>query len=165
MDPKVAMVVLVLLEWVAPNPPTKLALKSKFDWVVVLVLPEWVAPNPPTKPVLKPKFNWVVGCKPAELPEFCCPLLTPRGANVTFRFIPPTLRPMAATGILPGNGVIALVFAAGATAAMEATGILPGDKVMALAFTATAVAAAASMFGGGGVVVSNIVASLGESWV
>jgi hypothetical protein len=55
--------VLVLPKWVAPNPPTKLALKPKLNWVVVLVLPEWVALNPPTKLALKPKVNWVVGCK------------------------------------------------------------------------------------------------------
>jgi hypothetical protein len=57
--------VLVLHELVAPNLPTKLALKPKFDWVVVLVLPEWVAANPPTKPALKPEFDWVVGWEPA----------------------------------------------------------------------------------------------------
>jgi hypothetical protein len=34
------MMVLVLLKWVAPNPPTKPALKPKFNWVVVLALPE-----------------------------------------------------------------------------------------------------------------------------
>jgi hypothetical protein len=49
--------VLVLPKWVAPNPPTKQALKPKFNWMVVLVLPEWVALNPPTKLALKPKFN------------------------------------------------------------------------------------------------------------
>jgi hypothetical protein len=53
------MMVLVLPKWVAPNPPTKPALKPKFDWVVVLVLPEWVAPNPTTELALKPEFNKV----------------------------------------------------------------------------------------------------------
>ena len=37
LDPKVPVVVLVLPEWVAPNPPTEPALKPKFDWVVVLL--------------------------------------------------------------------------------------------------------------------------------
>jgi hypothetical protein len=99
------------------------------------------------------------------MPEFCCPPPIPRGANVTFGFILPVLRPMAAMSILPGNVVIPLAFAA-AVAAMAATGIPPGEKVMVLAFTATAAAAEASTFGGGGGVgVSNIVALLGESWV
>ncbi len=161
MDPKVPVVVLVLLEWVAPNPPTKLAMKPKFDWGIVLVLPKWVAPNPPSELALKPKFDWVMGCKLEELPEFCCLLPTLRGANMTFGFIPPTLRPMAATGVPPGNVVIALAFAAAAMVEMAATGISPGDKLMALAFTETVVAAVAALtFGGGGVVVSNIVASL-----
>jgi hypothetical protein len=54
------MMVLVLLKWVAPNPlPTKPALKPEFDWVVVLVLPEWLAPIPTTKLALKPKFDEV----------------------------------------------------------------------------------------------------------
>jgi hypothetical protein len=76
-----------------------------------------------------------------------------------FGFIPPTLRPMAATSILPGNMVIALALAAAAAAvAMAATGILPGDKVMALAFMVTAVAMVTSMFGGGGVGVCDIIA-------
>jgi hypothetical protein len=40
LDPEVPVVVLMLLpKRVAPNPPTKLALKPKFDWVVVLVPP------------------------------------------------------------------------------------------------------------------------------
>jgi hypothetical protein len=59
LDPKVPMMVLVLPEWVAPNPPTKPTLKLEFDWVVVLVLPEWVAPKPITKLALKPKFDEV----------------------------------------------------------------------------------------------------------
>ncbi len=59
LDPKVPMMVLVLPEWVALNPPTKLALKPEFDWVVVLVLPEWLAPIPTTKLALKPKFDEV----------------------------------------------------------------------------------------------------------
>jgi hypothetical protein len=53
------MMVLVLLEWVAPNPPTEPALKPDFDWVVVLVLPKWVAPKPTTKLALKPEFDEV----------------------------------------------------------------------------------------------------------
>jgi hypothetical protein len=53
------MMVLVLPKWVAPNPPTKPALKPEFDWVVVLVLPKWVAPNLMTKLALKPKFDKV----------------------------------------------------------------------------------------------------------
>jgi hypothetical protein len=59
LDPKVPMTVLVLPEWVAPNPPTKPALKPKFNWVVVLVLPEWVTPIPTTKLALKPQFDGV----------------------------------------------------------------------------------------------------------
>jgi hypothetical protein len=51
------MMVLVLPKWVAPNPPTKPALKPEFNWVVVLVLPKWVAPNLMTELALKPKFN------------------------------------------------------------------------------------------------------------
>ncbi len=62
MDPKVPVMVLVLPKWVAPNPPTELALTPKLNWVVVLVLPEWVALNLPTKLALKLKFDWVVGC-------------------------------------------------------------------------------------------------------
>ncbi len=84
---------------------------------------------------------------------------------MTFGFILPRLRPMAAMGVPLGNVVIALVFAVAATAAMVATGVLPGDEVMVLAFTATAVAAVASTFGGGRVGVSDIVVLLGESWV
>jgi hypothetical protein len=61
LDSKVPVVVLVLPKRVAPNLPTKPALKPEFDWVVVLVLPKWVAPNLPTKPALKPEFDWVVG--------------------------------------------------------------------------------------------------------
>jgi hypothetical protein len=61
LDPKVPVVVLVLPKWVAPNLPTKPALKLEFNWVVMLVLTKWVAPNPPTKPALKPEFDWVVG--------------------------------------------------------------------------------------------------------
>ena len=53
------MMVLVLPKWVAPNPPTKPALKPKFNWVVVLVLPKWVAPNLTTELALKPKFDKV----------------------------------------------------------------------------------------------------------
>jgi hypothetical protein len=49
LDPEVPMMVLVLPEWVAPNPPTELALKPEFDWLVVLVLPKLVAINPTTK--------------------------------------------------------------------------------------------------------------------
>ncbi len=97
-----------------PNPPTKPALKPKFNWVVVLVLPKLVAPNPPTKLALKPEFNWVLGYKPSERPELCCPPPTQRGANVTFGFVPPTLRPMAAMGIPPKNVLIVLAFVAAA---------------------------------------------------
>jgi hypothetical protein len=53
------MMVLMLPEWMAPNPPTKPALKPEFDWVVVLVLPKWVAPNPTTEMALKPEFDGV----------------------------------------------------------------------------------------------------------
>jgi hypothetical protein len=109
--------------------------------VVVLVLPEEVAPSPPTEPAFVPKFDWVVGCEPAKLPEFCCPPPAPRGANVTFGFVPPTMTLMLATGVPPG------------------------DVVMALAFMATAAMAAASKFGRGRVGVCDIVVSLGESWV
>ncbi len=84
---------------------------------------------------------------------------------MTFRFILQTLRPMAAMGVPPGNVVIALAFAAVASAAMAAMGVPPGDEVMMLVFMAIAAAAAALTFGGGGVGVSNIVALLGESWV
>jgi hypothetical protein len=48
---------------------------------------------------------------------------------------------------------------------MAATGIPPGDIVIAFAFVAAAAAAAASIFGGGGAGVCDIVALLGESWV
>jgi hypothetical protein len=48
---------------------------------------------------------------------------------------------------------------------MTATGILPGDVVIALAFAAAAAVAAASTFVGGGVEICNIVALLRESWV
>jgi hypothetical protein len=53
------MMVLVLPEWVALNPPTKPALKLEFNWVVVLVLPEWGATNLMTEMALKPEFNKV----------------------------------------------------------------------------------------------------------
>ncbi len=66
---------------------------------------------------------------------------------------------MAVMGILPGDVVIALGFAAAAAMRMAATGVLPGDEVMALGFTATA-AVVALMFGGGGVGVHNIVVCL-----
>jgi hypothetical protein len=117
--------------------------------VVVLVLPKKMAPNPPAKPAFMPKFDWLVGCKPAELPEFCCLLPAPRGANVTFQFVPLTILPVAATGVPPGVLVFALAFVA----------------VAAAAAVAAVAAAAASMFGGGGVGVCNIIALLGESWV
>jgi hypothetical protein len=39
LDPEVPVVVLVLPKQVAPNPPTELALKPKFNQVVVLVPP------------------------------------------------------------------------------------------------------------------------------
>jgi hypothetical protein len=55
------MMVLVLRKCVAPNPPTEPALKPEFDWVVVLVLPEWLAPKPTTKLALalKPELDEV----------------------------------------------------------------------------------------------------------
>ncbi len=82
-----------------------------------------------------------------------------------FGFIPPMLRPMAATGVPLGDVVIALAAAAAAVAATAvaavapaavaavamtatATGVLPGDKGMALAFAATVAAAAATFVGG-----------------
>ncbi len=88
-----------------------------------------------------PEFDWVVGCKPAELPEFCCLLPAPRGANVMFRFVLPTLMLMATMGFMPEY------------------------VVMVLAFRATAAAAVELTFGGGGGGVCNIIALLGESWV
>jgi hypothetical protein len=120
-----------------------------------------VAPNPPTKLALKPEFDWVVGCKLALKPEFCCLPLTPGGANVTSSFAPPMLRPMTVKGIPPGDAAIVLAFVA--AAAMAAIGIPPGDQGIALAFAA--IAAAASMFVGGGDGVCDIVALLEESWV
>jgi hypothetical protein len=51
------MMVLMLPEWVALNPPTEPALKPKFDWVVVLVLPKWVALKPMVELALKPKLD------------------------------------------------------------------------------------------------------------
>jgi hypothetical protein len=91
------------------------------------------------------------GVELAEMPEpffgvcvrgFCAALLPPRLPAMTFGIIAPIdLRPMAATGILPG------------------------DVVIALAFAAVAAAVAASMFVGGGDGVRDIVALLGESWV
>ncbi len=117
--------------------------------MLVLVLPKWVAPNLPTKLALKPGLDWVVGCKPAGTPEFCCLTPTPRGANVPFRFVLPTLRPMTAMGVLPGNTMIVLALAAlAAAAAMAATGIPPGDKRIVLTFKATAVAVATTFEGG-----------------
>jgi hypothetical protein len=59
LDPKVLMMVLVLPEWVAPNPPTKPALKPKFNRVVVPVLPKWVTLDLTTKLALKPEFDKV----------------------------------------------------------------------------------------------------------
>ncbi len=153
----------MLPEWVALNPQTEQVLKPEFDWVAVLVLPEWVVPNPPTKLALKPEFHLVVGCEPAEMPEFCCLPPTPRGANVTFGFVTPTLRPMAAVGVLPRNAMIVLMFAV-AVAAMAAMGVLLGDKRITLAFAATVVVAAVT-FIGGGVGVCDIVGLLGERWV
>jgi hypothetical protein len=124
-------VVLVLPEWVAPDPPTKPALKSKFNWVVLLVPPGGVAPNLPTKLALKPKFNWLVGCKLALKPKFCCLPSTPGGANMTSCFASAMLMPIAAMGVLPGDAVIVLAFAAAAVA-MAAIGIPLGDKWIAL---------------------------------
>ncbi len=52
---------------------------------------------------------------------------------------------------------------------MTATGVLPGDVMIVLAFAAAAAvvagAAVASTFVGGGVRICNIVVLLGESWV
>ncbi len=71
---------------------------------------------------------------------FCATRLPPRLLAMTFGIIAPIdLRPMAETGILLGDVVIALVFAAAV--------------------------AAASTFVGGGDGVCDIVALLGESWV
>jgi hypothetical protein len=77
---------------------------------------------------------------------------------VTSGFAPPMLRPVAAMGVLPGDVMIVLAFAA-TVVAMAAIVVLPGDKGI---FTVTAVAAAIL---GGVVGVCNIVALLGESWV
>ncbi len=72
---------------------------------------------------------------------FCAALLPPRLLATTFVIIAPiNLRPMAVTGILPGDIVIALAFAAAAAAA----------------------AAAASTFVGGGDRVRDIIASLSD---
>ncbi len=77
---------------------------------------------------------------------FCAAPLPPRLPATTFGIIVPiNLRPMAATGILPGDVVIALAFAVAAAVAV--------------------VAVAASTIVGGGVGVRDIRASLGESWV
>jgi hypothetical protein len=162
LDPKLLVVVLVLPKQVAPDPPTKPALKPKFDPVVVLVPPAWAAPDPPTKLALKPGFNWVMGCKLALKPKFCCLLLAPGGANVTSCIAPRMLRPMAVKGVPPGDAAIVLAFAVAAVA-MAAIGVPPGDKGIMLAFVATVVATATFVGGGDGV--CNIVALLGESWV
>ena len=124
--------------------------------------PGWVAPNPPTKLALKPEFNWVVGCKLALKPKFCCPPPTLGGANVTSGFAPPMLRPMAVKGIPRGDAVIVLAFLV-LVAVMVMIVVPPVDKGIALAFAVTA--AATAMFVGGGDRVRDIVASLGESWV
>ncbi len=79
---------------------------------------------------------------------------------MTSDFALPMLRPVAAMGIPPGDGVIVLAFAAAAT--MAAIGVLLEDKGIPLAFAATA---AAAVIVGGGVGVYGIVALLGESWV
>jgi hypothetical protein len=89
------VVLLVLPKQVAPDPPTKLALKPKFNLVLVLVPPAWAAPDLPTKLALKSGFDWVVGCKLALKPEFYCLPLAPGGANVTSGIAPWMLRPMA----------------------------------------------------------------------
>jgi hypothetical protein len=68
----------------------------------------------------------MVGCKLALKPKFCCPPLTPGGANMTSCFALSILRPMAVKGIPPEDAAIVLAFAA-AAAAMAAIGILPGD--------------------------------------
>ncbi len=76
------------------------------------------------------------------LGAFCATLLPPQLPVTTFGIVAPNnLRPMTVTGILPG------------------------DVVIALAFAAAAVVAAASTFVGGGVGICDIVASLGKSWV
>ncbi len=73
---------------------------------------------------------------------FCAVPLPPRLLVTMFGIILPiNLRPMTATGIPPGDIMIALVFA-----------------------VAAAVAAAAT-FVGGGVGIRDILALLGESWV
>jgi hypothetical protein len=121
-----------------------------------------VAPNLPTELALEPEFDWVVGYELALKPKFCCPPLTPGGANVTSSFAPLMLRPMAVKGVLPGDAAIVLAFAT-AAAAMAAIGLPPGDEGILLAFVA--IVAVALMLVGGGDGVCNIVASLGESWV
>ncbi len=68
--------------------------------------------------------------------------------------MPIDLRLMTATGVLPGDVVIALAAAAVAAAVAAAA-----------AAAAAVAAAAASMFIGGGVGIHNIVALLGESWI
>ncbi len=103
LDPEVPVVVLVLLKWVELNPPTKPALKPEFNWAVVLVLPEWVAPNPPTELALKPQFNWVVGCKPAEMPKFCCLPPTLRGAECDVRIHPASVEANGSDGHTTGK--------------------------------------------------------------
>ncbi len=89
-------------------------------------------------------LSWLKGLSPFlvfAFAAFCVAPLPPRLPAMTFGIIMPiNLRPMAATGILPGDVVIALVFAAVA-------------------------AAAALTFVGGGDGVCNTIESLGESWV
>jgi hypothetical protein len=99
-----------------------------------------VAPNPPTKLALEPKFDWVVGCKLALKPKFCCPLLTLVGANVTSGFAPLMLRSMAVKGVPPGDVAIVLAFAMAATA-MAAIGVPPEGKEIMLAFAVIVAAA------------------------
>ncbi len=79
--------------------------------------------------------------------------LSPQLPATMFEIVTPIdLRPMAATGVPPGDIVIALAFAVAATA-------------VAAAAAAAAAAVVASTFGGGGVGVCDIVALLGKSWV
>ncbi len=85
----------------------------------------------------------------------------------TFVIIAPiNLGLVAATGIPPGDVMIALAFAVAATA-VAATGVPLGDFMMVLALMATAAVAVASMFEGGRgrVGVCNIIALLRESLV
>ncbi len=137
----------------APNPPSKPALKPEFNWVVVLMLPKWVAPNPLTELTPKSKFDWEVDCKPAGMPKFCCPPPTPnsRMSKGDKWIPPPMLSPMAELSILPGDAVIVLAFMVGVAVTMAVIGIPPGDNGIVLAFVATAAAVVAFIRGEVGV--------------